>query len=76
MSGEASACNHAARRATFSRGVDRWNGMWRVGVYSVSSGAQSSWVKTTVVCWATAESSATSYGADHDRMTGVHSRSS
>jgi hypothetical protein len=29
-----------------------------------------------VVDWATAESSATGYGADHDRMTGVHSRSS
>lgn len=29
-----------------------------------------------VVGWATAESSATGYGADHDRMTSVHSRSS
>jgi hypothetical protein len=29
-----------------------------------------------VVGWATAESFATGYGADHDRMTSVHSRSS
>lgn len=29
-----------------------------------------------IVGWATAESSATGYGADRDRMTRVHSRSS
>jgi hypothetical protein len=32
--------------------------------------------KAAVVGWATAESSATGCGADHDRMTSVQSRSS
>ena len=67
---------HPSRRATFLRGVDRWNGMWRDGVPPVSSGARTRRVKTAVVGWATAESPATGCGADHDRMTSLRSRSS
>jgi hypothetical protein len=72
VSGELGANNRPARRAKFSRGVDRWNGMWRDGVSPVSSAAQTNSVKTAIVCWATAESSASGCGAERDRMASVH----
>ena len=50
--------------------------MWRGGVSPVGSGARTRPVKGIVVGWATAESPAAGCGADHDRMTSVHSRSS
>jgi hypothetical protein len=67
--GEVGAHNSAARHATFLRGVDRWNGMWRDGISPVGSGARARRVKTSVVSWATAESPAAGCGADRDRMT-------
>jgi hypothetical protein len=74
--GAVGALIHPSRRATFLRGVDRWNGMWRDGVPPVSSGVRTRRVKTAVVGWATAESPATGCGADHDRMASLRSRSS
>ena len=47
-----------AQRATVPRGVDPCNGMWRDRVSPASSGVQTRRVKTAVVGWATAESSA------------------
>ena len=41
--------------------------MWRVGESPVGSGAQDEAGEEAVVGWATAESSVTGYGADHDR---------
>src|SRR5271157_855221 len=54
------------------RGACRCNGMWRDGVSPVSSRARTRSVKVPVVGWATAESPAAGFGADHDRMTSLH----
>jgi hypothetical protein len=50
--------------------------MGRDGVFPVGTRPRTRPVKSVVVGWATAESSATGCGADHDRMTSWHSRSS
>ncbi len=50
--------------------------LWRDDISPVSSEAQARQVKTAVVGWATAESPAAGCGADHDRMTSLHSRRS
>src|SRR5208337_2358193 len=73
---EISAYTSTARHATFLRGGDQLNRLWRDGVSPVSSGSQARQVKTAVVGWATAESPAAGCGADHDRMTSLLSRSS
>jgi hypothetical protein len=72
----AGALTYPARRATFSRGVYRCNTMWRDGVSPVCPGARTRSVKNNVVGWATAESSASGCGADLNRMTSSHNRSS
>ena len=59
------------------RGACRFDGMWRDGGSPVSSGARTKSVKAAaVVGWATAEPPAAGFGADHDRMTSLHSQSS
>jgi hypothetical protein len=66
---------HAARHAMMC--AERWgarDGAW-LGVLG-SFGSANGLGERTVVGWATAESSATGCGADHDRMTSVPSRSS
>ena len=72
---ETEACMHAARHAIMcaERGRPR-DGTWRrvPGPFWDADEAG----EEAVVGWATAESSATGCGADHDRMTSVHSRSS
>ena len=72
----AGALIHRARHATFSRGAFRYFTMWRDGVSPVCPGARTRSVKNVVVGWATAESSASGCGADLNRMTSLHSRSS
>jgi hypothetical protein len=65
------AYTRAARHAAFLRGGDQLYGLWREGVYPVSSQVQARHVKTTVVGWAKAELPAAGFGTDHDRMTSL-----